>query len=351
MEELSSTSTQSNYLSSGIDSDAIIKKLLENSKAAIMGAVELHNKPIFPYRYEISIILTINAWELAMKAYILTYMKEVKVFDDEWSKEFPKCLLCIESHLGADFHQQKASIELLYDYRCKATHFYADGIELILYSLLRPNILYFSDFLLKYFEMDLGKNSNLIILPIGFKRTISPIDFLSKNLLEGSEPVKDFIKSIMKSAKTLKEGGFEDGLLINYSMAVENINRIKYADIVAGISKDEFSSTIMVNKPTAISGFTTDPNAPKVQIEESSLFKDKFKMTTEMLTKRLKEEVANIKFGKKYNAIIKDVKTNINFFTWRYLDVHKQNKGSGRKGYYSEEGFQEIVERYNSTES
>jgi hypothetical protein len=329
----------------------VIEKLLENSKAAIMSAVELHNKPMFHYRYEIAIILTINAWELALKAYILTYLKEIKVSEGDWSKEFPKCLLCVESHLGKKFHQQKASIELLYDYRCKVTHFYADDIELILYSLLRPNILYFSDFLLKYFEIDVGKDANLIVLPIGFKRMISPIDFLSKNSSQGSEPVKEFIKDIMKSVKTLKDGGFEDGLLFNYSMGVENANRIKYADVIAGISKDEFSSTIMINKTTAISGFTIDPNAPKVQIEESSFFKEKFNITTKILNARLKQEVENIKFGKKYNSIISEIKQNINFFAWRYLDIYEQSGGGSRKGYYSEEGYREIVKLYNFTES
>jgi hypothetical protein len=104
-----------------------------------------------------------------------------------------------------------------------------------------------------------------------------------------------------------------------------------------------------VTKPIRIGEFTFDPNSPKVQIEEISLFKDKFKLTTDMLTKRLKEEVKNMKFGKDYNDVIKEVKENINFFIWRYLDVTAPlTKKSGRKGYYSEEGLEEIKRRLNT---
>ena len=48
----------------------ITESLLENSKSAIIGSVELHNKPVFNCRYEICTILTINGWELLLKAYI-----------------------------------------------------------------------------------------------------------------------------------------------------------------------------------------------------------------------------------------------------------------------------------------
>lgn len=161
----------------GENNTETINRLLENSKAAIMGAVELHNKPIFPYRYEISVILTINAWELALKAFIFKYRPEVKVIEDDHFKEFLSCVGSVHFKLGNEFLTQKENIELLYKYRCDTIHFYSEQMELILYSLLRPNIIYFSEFLFKYFNIDLASEANLIILPIGFKRILSPVDF------------------------------------------------------------------------------------------------------------------------------------------------------------------------------
>ena len=51
----------------------IAKNLVRNSIAAIFAAIEIHNKPIFSYRYEVVVLLFINAWELLLKAYIYKY--------------------------------------------------------------------------------------------------------------------------------------------------------------------------------------------------------------------------------------------------------------------------------------
>jgi hypothetical protein len=45
----------------------VSKRLVENSISAMFGAIEIHNKPIFSYRYETSVILFINARELLLK--------------------------------------------------------------------------------------------------------------------------------------------------------------------------------------------------------------------------------------------------------------------------------------------
>jgi len=44
------------------------KELLNRAESAMLGAIELYNKPGFPYRMETFAILAINAWELLLKA-------------------------------------------------------------------------------------------------------------------------------------------------------------------------------------------------------------------------------------------------------------------------------------------
>ena len=44
------------------------RKLLANSKAAMLAAIEIYNKPQMTYRDECFVILLINAWELLAKA-------------------------------------------------------------------------------------------------------------------------------------------------------------------------------------------------------------------------------------------------------------------------------------------
>jgi len=61
----------------------IIDYLVNNSKSALIASVEIHNKPIFPYRYEVVTILLINAWELILKAYLLKNAPDVKVIRED----------------------------------------------------------------------------------------------------------------------------------------------------------------------------------------------------------------------------------------------------------------------------
>jgi hypothetical protein len=44
------------------------RRLLANSRAAILAAIEIYNKPQIAYRDEVFVILLVNAWELLFKA-------------------------------------------------------------------------------------------------------------------------------------------------------------------------------------------------------------------------------------------------------------------------------------------
>ena len=50
-------------------------KLLSNSKQSMIASIELYNKPQFPYREEVFVILLVNAWELLLLA-ILSHKKK-----------------------------------------------------------------------------------------------------------------------------------------------------------------------------------------------------------------------------------------------------------------------------------
>jgi len=45
----------------------VTKLLLDSSQAALFARIEVHNKPHIDSRYPTSVILVINAWELAHK--------------------------------------------------------------------------------------------------------------------------------------------------------------------------------------------------------------------------------------------------------------------------------------------
>ena len=47
-------------------------RLLQNAEAALISAIEVYNKPTFAYREETFAILALNAWELLIKAKLLS---------------------------------------------------------------------------------------------------------------------------------------------------------------------------------------------------------------------------------------------------------------------------------------
>ena len=73
---------------------SVTKKLLDSSQAALFAGIEIHNKPNIAYRYQTSVILIINAWELALKAYIYKYIEKKKIYTDKTKEKtiynFPK---------------------------------------------------------------------------------------------------------------------------------------------------------------------------------------------------------------------------------------------------------------------
>ncbi len=329
----------------------ITEALLENSKSAVIGCIELHNKPIFSYRYEVCIILAINAWELLLKAYIAQNNPEVKLIQkDGHSKPFEECLSFVSSKLGKKFLPIEENLNKLYDFRCHIIHFYKENIDPILYSLLHKSILYYNDFLKSEFNTDLSEQTHLMLLPIGFKPFANPIDFLSKESIysEASTLVKMFIQSIIESTDKLNKENIEDTILTGFNMALINENRITNADIIAGISKDESQAKIVVKNVLGNVKITSEDTAKKVHIDEESVFKTIYVLTYHDVIANCKKLYSDFKQNANFNRIMKSIKDKPEYHKVRYLDIN-QKTGVG-KDYYTQAIFEELNNHYTIKE-
>ena len=325
---------------------AIKESLLENSKSAIISCIEIHNKPIFSYRYEITSILLINSWELLLKAYIAEYHPEVRIIKkDGTTKTFEECVSFVSSQLSNNFRHIEENLLKIYDFRCNVIHFYKDKIDSILYSLIHKSVYFYNEFLKKHFNDDLSEETNLILLPIGFKPFASPIDFLTdKSLLkESSKAVHQFVKSLIETTEKLNEEGIEESIMTGFKVAVINENRVKNADIIAGITKDPAEAKVFVNK-IFTNGIANDKNAQKVQIDEESLFKTIFILTYSEMIKKCRLLYTDFKQGAKFNKIISELKNNPEIHRCRFLDINKKT-GVG-KSFYSVKVFEELNKHY-----
>jgi hypothetical protein len=327
--------------------NAITESLVENSKSAIIGCVELHNKPVFRFRYEVCTILAINGWELLLKAFIAEHHPEIKLIrKDETSKPFEECVAFVSSQIGNDFRPIEENLNKLYEFRCHIIHFYKDHIGTILYALLHKSIIFYNEFLQKHFNIDLAEETNLMLLPIGFKPFATPVDFLAKesDLKESSNAVQVFIKSIIGSTERLAKEGIEDSILTGYNVAVINENRIKNADIIAGITKNKNESKLSISNVLGAIEVTDDETVKKISIEEETLFKTIYTLPYLSITKQARQMFTDFKQGAKFNRIMKEIKQNPQLHRKRFLDV--VNKTGVGKDFYNPEVFNELAKHY-----
>lgn len=331
--------------------NTISESLIENSKSAIIACVELHNKPLFRFRYEVCVILAINGWELLLKAFIAENCPEIKLIrKDGTSKPFEECVTFVSGNLGKEFRVIQENLDKLYKYRCQIIHFYKDSIETILYSLLHKSIIFYNKFLRTHFNIDLADETNLVLLPIGFKPFATPVDFLSRQstLQESSNMVQNFVKSIIESTEQLSNEGIEESILTGYNIAVMNENRISNADIIAGITKNEAESSLTIVNVLGNIKVTNDESAKKVSIEEESLFKTVYTLQFCDVVQKARELFPDFKQNAKFNQIMQKLKENPTFHKKRYLDI--ANKTGIGKDYYTLDVLNELKKHYGVSE-
>lgn len=226
----------------------IAKNLLKNSIAGMYSAIEVHNKPIIAYRYETVVLLVLNSWELLLKAYLYKYHKEIKLFlKDGTTKQFENCLNITKDKVGKEFSPTAENLHVLYDYRNQVAHFYIEELNPILFSLITKSIIFYSKFVSENFNIDLSEEANLILLPIGFKRPISPIDYISNNSVnsKASSELKDFLKTIVLASKRLNDKSIDETIFSDFKMNLSNVNRITNADLIAGIDNNRKNELII----------------------------------------------------------------------------------------------------------
>lgn len=249
----------------------IAKTLVNNSIAAMISAIEIHNKPKIKYRYEIVTLLVINSWELLLKAYIYKFLGKKSLFVDGRSetKPFLECTGLVLGNLENKYHVVRKNLEALYYYRNRFSHYHIEDINIILFALIKKNIIFYDDFIQKFFNIDISTRDDLILLPIGFKKPTSPLDYLSNESYSKStsKEITNFIFNIIESTKELSDIGINETILSDFKINLTNENRITNADIISGITKDNKSGiSFSVKKYIKNAIITDDKNAFPMQI-------------------------------------------------------------------------------------
>ena len=222
------------------------RKLLANSKAAMLAAIEIYNKPQMSYRDECFTILLINAWELLAKAILSKKRKNIfrkkRRGQPYRTLQFRVALSKASAYFPESVPYQPVleNVKRLDRYRNSTVHFYNEpSLSAIIYSLAQTCIVNYKDLVLAFFGQDITEEITLTLLPLGFGSPPDPIVFLRDRNSEPSQDrfVDEFITEIVESTRHLESNGLDTGrFLTRYSVSLQSVKKISVADIVVGIN-------------------------------------------------------------------------------------------------------------------
>ncbi len=221
------------------------RKLLAHSKAAMLAAIEVYNKPQMPYRDECVTVLLVNSWELLAKA-ILSKNKQ-KVFRKKIRGQ-PYRTLELQDALGKaskffpdsiPYQPVRQNILKLVHFRNCTIHFYNEpGLSAVVYGLAQTNIMNYKDLVLAVFRQDITQEITITLLPLAFGSPPDPISFLRDNSVDppSNKFVGQFVREVVDSTRYFEQMGLDTGrFLTQFDVSLHSVKKISSADIVVGI--------------------------------------------------------------------------------------------------------------------
>jgi hypothetical protein len=319
-------------------------RFLQKAEAALLSAIEVYNRPTFAYREETFAILALNAWELLLKA---------KLLSESGNK--PRCLYAFERRSLKGGQQSKK----LYLKRNRSGAALTHSLSRTITELENHTAI----------KVDVSIKSNLDALAEIRDNAIHFViasPQLAKQVLEvGTAAVRNFVElarlwfqhDLSGRHFFLMPIGFVDPP--NSSAAV-NLSRdqsrlIAYLAQLAGHqtpgAKSPFNVTLEVNlsfKRAATASalaiaITTDPTAPQINLTEDE-FKKIYKWTYQQLIDQLKKRYTDFKVNSKFASIRKPLMADPKFVRSRYLDP--DNPKSGKKDFYNPNIIGEFDKHY-----
>lgn len=234
------------------------RKLVGNARAAMLGAIELYNKPYFDYRTECFAILVVNAWELLLKAVLSK--NRVSIYRKKQRHE-PYRTLGPQEALdrietkdawpkGFDPSGLQQNLSLLIEYRNSVVHFYGtEGANVLLHSLGQTAIQNFRDLMVAAFGQDLADDIGWELMPLGVRAPSDPLSFLRSGAEGGSDALSQFIVATREALEEVEESsGDTSRVLAVYSVKLESTKKVGSADLVVGVDRGAGSSPVLVQR-------------------------------------------------------------------------------------------------------
>jgi hypothetical protein len=316
------------------------RELLDRSIAAMVAAIDVYNKPDFPYRAEAFTILALNAWELLLKAYWLKLhnhrLRYLYVRQGKAEAKRPRYkrtrsgnpMTHSLDHLAKKLTEQKRldeyvrrNLEALCELRDTAVHFYHRSLKFnervleIGMACLKNFVAAVQD----WFQEDLSR-FNFYLMPLSFVTPPPSLEAIPLNRHE---------KRFLAFLDSLTLG--EDDPATRYSVAV---------NVEVRFVRSKAASAAPVR-------ITNDPMAPAIYLSEEQI-RERYPWDYRELTDRCRQRYSDFKVDQKYHQLRKSLESDRRFAYERRLDPEKPRP---QKIFYAPAILQEFDKHYNRNTS
>lgn len=315
------------------------EQLINNSIGALLAAIEIYNKPNFRYRNEIFSILVINAWELLLKAKILSDndndVKSIYVFDSQGNiktnrNNTPLTVELIGAINELQLHDTlRENLLTLLEVRDNAIHFFnKPQLDYVVFSLGTAAIKNYQKLASEWFGRKLSQH-NFYILPIGFMHPFKT--FTLAELDMEPEIIQNLLANVALNQEKKSEGGF------HFTCEIEIV--LKSAKKVS----DSTNLTVSV-----------DPSASNaVAIVKTQKLTDKYTLSYDEVFKKIKKDLPYIKQSD-FNRFIREKKIKeddkYSAYNFRYQRHEEEFRKSGKVSVGTPSIYNEEFVRYLANE-
>lgn len=221
------------------------RALCNNSKAAILAAIEIYNKPQIKYRDECFTILLVNAWELLLKA-IISKRKQRIYYPKKQNEPYrtlsiQDAILKVKNFFPTSvaYEPVAQNINMLVTYRNNAIHFYNQkGFSIIIYGLAQTSIINFRDLMYAVFNIDIASEMTLSLLPLSFGPQPDPIKFIQQAKVDTpkNKAVAQYLREISETTRTLEAQKLDTSRFLTvFTVSLKSVKKVSSADVVVAV--------------------------------------------------------------------------------------------------------------------
>lgn len=320
------------------------RTVFEKSLVAMLAAIEIYNKPDFPYREETFAVLAVNGWELLLKARILQldrnrigailefehhrradgtmgdklYRKKNRSGNQLSIGLFRALDILVGQYGDTIAVPVRTNLELLTEIRDNSIHFFNKGFELSrrVFEIGTASVFNYVALSRRWFGVDLSEY-NMYIMPLAFAGSLPtagaiPLNGQERQLLE-------YIRSVRSE---VREEPASD-----YSVALEVDVRFKRT------SGESFTEVRL----------TRDPDAAPVRLEEEDIL-ERYPWGYQILTTRLKRRYSDFVQNASYHSLRRSLESDPAYCRERLLDPSKPR--GIKKRFYSPNITREFDRHY-----